>query len=93
MVTVCPASTPDVLPESVSAAPFSAALITSSLVMLFYADGDGGEINGQRMGNAGLRSGTVRAANGNIQRSAGQLLTSVAGTPTLQLPFASTVAA
>ncbi|PSX97864.1 hypothetical protein C7U74_28485 [Escherichia coli] len=35
-VTVCPASTPDVLPESVNAAEKGAALIASSLVMLLY---------------------------------------------------------
>lgn len=58
-----------------------------------HADGDGGEINGQRMGNAGLRSGTVRPANGNIQRSRRPVADIRRRNADAPVPFASTVAA
>ena len=93
MVTACPASTPDVLPESVNAAPFSAALITSSLVMLFMLTAT--VLRSTVSGWVMLVCVPALFAPLTVMFSvpAGQLLTSAAGTPTLQLPFASTVAA
>ena len=89
-MTVCPASTLVVVPESVKLAPFSAALITSSvaIVLMVIAAGVRSTVTGCVMltGFSALLSPETAI----LTVPAGQALTCAAVMPTLQLPSACT---
>ena len=89
---VCPASTPEVVPESCKSEPFSAELITLSVerVLMVIATAARSTVTGWLM--LVVVPAVLVPETAILTVPAGQFVTSVSGTPTLQMPSASTVA-